>query len=181
MKNKSFTLIEILVAVTIFSLIMGIASGIFISAIKAQRKTLAYQQLLDQTSYIMEYMSRALRMAKKDDIGGVNCLNPDKVNFEVTHSGQGIKFRNYQDICQEFYLDGIQLNEEKDGVVLELTSTNLQVLYFNVNLIGETQIDNLQPRVTLLLNIKGTGEKPEQKPEIKIQTTISQRNPDIEK
>jgi len=170
-----FTLVELLVTVAIFSLIVSAASGVFVSALKAQRRSLATQELLDQTSFLMEYMSRAIRMAKKDDLAGVNCLSGNKINYELTRSGLGIKFRNYKDECQEFYLDGNQLKEAKAGSLYALTSNHLRVSKFNINLSGQTQTDDLQPRVTLFLEIEG-----KEKSKIRLQTTISQRNLDIE-
>lgn len=179
-KNKGFTLVEMLVAVTVFILIVTAASGIFVSSLKAQRKSLASQQLLDQTSYIAEYMSRAIRMAKKDVAG--ECITA-KLNYEKTRSGKGLKFKNYQDICQEFFWDTAtnQLKEIKGGQENFLTSHSLQILALNIKLAGESQNDDAQPRVTIFLDIKGKGEKPEMQPEIRIQTTISQRNLDVRK
>lgn len=169
--KKAFTLVELLVAVAIFSIIGGIASGIFVSALRAQKKSLVYQELLSQTSYLMEYMSRALRMARKD-IDGV-CIDA-KLNYKIVDSG--IKFMNYKGGCQKFYLSGNQLKEEKGAVISDLTSAGLSVSNFNINLFGQTQDDNLQPRLSFFLTIE---EKEESK--IKIQTTVSQRSLDIPK
>ena len=175
-KGEGFTLVELLVAVTIFSLITTISTGILVLSLGAQKKLLASQELSDQTSFLIEYMGRALRMAKKDDLGEIHCLTGDKVNYEITRSSQGIKFRNYKDVCQEFYKEGSLLKEEKGGVISNLTSSSLQVLNFSVFLSGETQLDNLQPKTTLFLEIEGKeGIK------ISTQTSISQRNPDVEK
>lgn len=175
MKNKSFTLIEIIVAVAIFSIFIGTVVGIFVFSIHAQRKALAYQELLDQTSYVMEYMSRSLRMAKKDL--NTRCIGKNE-NYSV--SGSSINFKNYKDECQEFFLTGTRLQEYKNiwAGNIYLTSDNLQVNQFNINFLGETQNDNLQPRVTIFLDIESTriSENP---PRLQIQTTISQRNLDI--
>jgi len=180
LKNSGFTLVEMLVAVAIFSIITGVAIGIFVMAMKEQRKILAQQQLLDQTSYAEEYMSRAIRMARKDDIeiGGefAYCLLDYKVNYATTTTGQGgIKFRNYNNYCQEFYLQGGQLRENKGGVDLALTSPGLTVISFKITSSGWDQADNFQPAVTMFLDITG-----KEGTEIKIQTTISQRNLDVE-
>lgn len=184
-KSKGFTLVEMLVTLFIFSITFGAASGLFVSAIKNQSRTLASQQLLDQTSYLIEYMGRALRMARKDDIdygdGAVNCLSGDKVNFATTTGG--IKFRNYKDECQEFFLDNNthQLMESKNGGIPNaLTSPNLYVEKFNLSLSGEFQppVDYLQPRLTMFLEIRKAGAGSQ--PKIKIQTTISQRELDIQ-
>lgn len=186
--STGFTLIEMLVAIFIFSIVFGAASGVFVSAIKNQSRTLANQQLLDQTSYTIEYMGRAIRMAKKDDIdygdGVVNCLLGDKVNFATTTMGSsGIKFRNYNDQCQEFFRDcggGVcKLRENKNGTVSDLTSPNLYVESFNIGPSDSwDQDDNLQPRVTLFSEIRKAGAG--NQPKIKIQTTISQRQLDIQ-
>jgi len=171
--QKSFTLVELLVAVTIFTLISTISTGILISSFKAQKKLLASQELSDQVSFLIEYMSRTIRMAKKDLNG--TCLTTAKLNYEKTHGGQGIKFLNYQGNCQEFYLEGSLLKEKKDTIISDLTSGSLKVLNFNIGPDDSwDQNDNDQPRVTLFLKIEGReGIK------INTQTSISQRNPDV--
>ncbi|MFC1663738.1 PilW family protein [Patescibacteria group bacterium] len=180
--KKGFTLIEILVAVTIFSLVVSIASGVFVSAIRSQRKSLASQELLDQTGYVMDYMSRALRMAKKDI--DASCIS-SRLNYEKTREDRGIKFMNYQGICQEFFVQDEQLWEYKknpstgEESTLALTSAGLEVASLGFALFGQSQFDELQPRLTIFSIIKGRGLKSEEKPEIKIQTTISQRNLDV--
>ncbi len=176
-QNKGFTLVELLVSISVFSLIVSAMSGAFISTIRAQRKSVAFQQLLEQTSYVEEYMSRSIRMGKKDISGA--CISA-KSNYEITRDDKGIKFLNYNKDCQEFYVSDSQLWENKNGVDLALTSSNLIVESINIELSGNSQADNFQPRVTIFLKVKGAGSKPEEQPEIKIQTTISQRNPDVQ-
>lgn len=180
MKN-GFTLVEILVAMAIFSIIIGISLTIFLSALQAQRKALASQRLVDQTGYVLEYMSRALRMVKKQTAESPSCLSQNGLNYEITRGGKGLKFLNYQSICQEFFLDVNlkRLKEAKEDSEEFLTSAELEVESFNIKLMGESDQDTDQPRVTLFLKIKGKGQKPEEKPEIKIQTTISQRGLDL--
>ena len=179
--EKGFTLVEMIIAIFIFSIVFGAASGLFVSAIKNQSRTLSNQQLLDQTSYTIEYMGRAIRMAKKDIEG--SCISA-KLNYATTTSGEGgIKFKNYLDQCQEFFRDcggGVcKLRENKNGTVSDLTSPNLYVESFNVGHSDSWgQDDNLQPRVTLFSEIRKAGAG--NQPKIKIQTTISQRQLDIQ-
>ncbi len=179
MKDKGYTLIEIMVAVGIFFVVIAAPTGFFVVSLKGQQKALSSQELFDNVSYSLEYMSRALRMAKKDLTG--DCIS-QKVNYEITLMGTGIKFKNYQGVCQEFFLDtDYRLKESKSGEVNPLTSNDLKVDSFKI---GPTeswdQGDNEQPRVTLLLEVRGArGQREELQPVIKIQTTISQRNLDV--
>lgn len=187
MKNKGFTLIEVVVAVGIFSINVAVLMGFFSQALNSQKKSLANEETIDNLSYILEYTSRSLRMAKKDDIGGVNCLSGDRVNYEVTRSGNGIKFRNYKDECQEFFLEGGRLKEWKKVGAQEtenfFTAQNITVNSFQI---GPTtswdQGDNEQPRVTLFIQVQNEKDQWGSSPLVfSVQTTISQRNLDVQK
>lgn len=170
--KKGLTLVEMLVAIGIFSSIVGTITGLFLSSLSSQKRILATQELLDQTSYVLEYMSRALRMAKKDLNG--TCIQ-SKTNYATTSNG--IEFLNYTGKeCQKFYLENNQLKEFKAGQTLPLTSQFIKVKSFKILLSGENQEDNLQPKITIFLDVEGRGKNP---PKIQIQTTISQRDLDV--
>mgnify|MGYP001589286040 CR=1 FL=1 len=197
-KSKGFTLIELIVVMTVFLLVIGTAIGIFISIIQHQKRILSEQELLNQTSYVVEYMSKALRMAKTavDD----NCISSGYI-YLLTQPKSGfytsIKFLNQSDtnalgnpVCQEFYLDDTALKEKKDWIPLggiPLTSEKLHInsIKFGINggngcygafpcVNGASENDNppQQPRVTIILDIQAEAGQPA----IKIQTTVSQRN-----
>ena len=185
--ERGVTLIEMLAAVAIFAITVGAISGIFISVIRVQRRVLATQELLDQTSYVLEYMGRALRMAKKDTAAscisaGTNYENPagdtSKIRF--------IAIREDGAFCWEFsrQLDGTvyRIQERrKIGTAEEttsfLTSNKLQVNSSKFSLSGAAGTDTLQPRVTIFLKILGRGTT--ERPEVQIQTSISQRPLDV--
>lgn len=123
--ENGFTLIELIVVMSVFLLVIGASIGIFISIVQHQRRILVEQEILNQTSYIQEYISKAIRMAARDVAG--NCLvdySPTALtgdsypghNFLLTRPDggvfTGIKFINQSNlgylghpICQEFYLD----------------------------------------------------------------------------
>ena|SRR3989344_3452540 len=184
--QRGFTLIELFVVLTVFMLAMGTSVSIFISVVQEQRRILQEQELLSQTSYVSEYISRALRMAVRDDVGG--CIGAGK-NYSLTHfdSGtgfyQGIKFLAHDNTCQEFFYD-----EEDQGIFKEKKGSNdpqnilsdkFQVVWArfiingNKDLQQSVKTDATQPRISILLDIKTTGIKIQEK---MVQTTISQRN-----
>ena len=191
--GAGFTLVEMLVAMAIFVIVVAIISGLFVHAIQGQRRNLAYQELLDQTSYVMERMSRSIRMAMKDDIEiwgypvppPPNCI-PDIAPYERGMNygivGNCLVFRNYKNECQQFCRvdDGgrFKLVEIIDGTSADLTSTsslNVGLLLPHpwIELTGEGQGDDIQPLVNIRLQIDGREQT-----RIQIQTSISQRNLD---
>ena len=193
-QNQSgLTLIEILVAVTIFSMIVGAVITSFISAIRSQKRILAYQELFDQISYVMEYMSRTLRMAVKETTGG--CLSSPGLNYESPclefFTPSCVKFKRLiglerigdgeETFCESFYLNGSQIRNSivERGIDLPLTSPYLNVTNFGINLKGEWEPwpDLLQPRVTFVVDIETKLEPPIK---LKLQTTLSQRSFDVD-
>ncbi len=181
MKKSGYTLIELLIAIAVFTVVIAAPAGFFVTAIKGQQKTLASQEMYDNISYVLEYMSRALRMAKKDFEG--DCCSVPNTNYELTGGGSGIIFKNYQGECQEFYWNGTQLFEVKNKLeAVQLTSSNIAVKDFMIEQSGWSQTDTIQPKVKLFLSIEEgiKGELDELHPKMKIQTSVSQRKLDIE-
>jgi len=207
-KTRGVTLIELLVAISIFSIFIAAISGLYISAIRAQQKILATQELLNQASYIIEYIGRALRMAVKEDEINATCLiygavsdtgadywvQPEVGDIYKT-GGTGIRFLESTDngnICEEFHLDINTLKVKRSnndtnafGSDLPLTSSDITVSSFNVKVSGDYPANNpstdpnLQPKVTIFLGLKGKRTSLGQ-PIVRVQTTISQRNLDVE-
>ncbi|MCK4520859.1 prepilin-type N-terminal cleavage/methylation domain-containing protein [Candidatus Parcubacteria bacterium] len=60
--KKAFTLIEILVAVTIFVLVVAAAIGIFVSSMQGKERVNQLKEIEDNARYVMEMMSREIRM-----------------------------------------------------------------------------------------------------------------------
>ncbi len=105
----------------IFIFITTGAIGIFISIVNYQRQMLLEQELLNQTSYVVEYVSKALRMATVDENG--NCLGQPGYFYLLTRPDaetgfyRGIKFINATDnyACEEIYLDTYSLGGSGDN------------------------------------------------------------------
>ncbi len=157
-KKRGFTLIEMAVVMGVFLFIIGAAISIFISVVQNQKKVLAEQQLINQVSYVEEYMSKALRMAAADTAGNCIPLGTGGVKYiysltrydSEVNLFRGIVFYNQSSgDCQEFFLDPTNsaypvLKELKGALgtrnndietATAITSTNLQItdLKFAIN------------------------------------------------
>ena len=191
---QGFTLVEMLVTIAIFSILMVSISGILVSSIEAQSRALSNQKLLSQSSRALEYMGRALRMAGKDTAG--NCIVPN-TNYDPTDStSETITFLAYDSTppspgykCRQFLLEGNQIKEKKStdgtfgnlGNAVEITPSEIKINSLKFKVIGgsEPPTDNLQPKITILIDAEKVTEKVS-KPKIRVQTTISQRHLDLQ-
>ena len=202
LKNKSgFTLIEILVSISILLLISGAAISIFVSVVMGQRAILAGQEISSQMSYTLEYISKALRMAGRDFTGSciIGANGESGLNYLLTKYDpgkgiyKGIKFINQSDnnACQEFFLDDSNPSKtiikgvKNGGQPVSLTSDKINISSFKFIINGDAKpgaidhssdSDMIQPRITISLaaSFWGSNNLP-----ARIQTTISQKNLNI--
>ncbi len=196
MKQKGFSVIELVFVLAIFLIIVGVTVDIFISMVQHQRRILAEQELLNQTSYVMEYMSKALRMAVKDTTGsclGIIGFNDKTPVYSLTHcpidplkACNGVKFINQSDnnACEEFFLLGGKLQQIKNNSPAQnILSDKFKIKYARFVVDGNQTLrfaaygDLVQPIITILLDIQNPSVLNQQ--EKIIQTTVSQRNLNI--
>ena len=62
--NHGFTLIEIMVAVSIFSLIMVISMGSILSVFDANKKSQTLRTVMDNMNFTLEGMTRTIRFGR---------------------------------------------------------------------------------------------------------------------
>ncbi|MEK7104311.1 MAG: prepilin-type N-terminal cleavage/methylation domain-containing protein, partial [Patescibacteria group bacterium] len=169
---KGITLLEILVAISVFSIVATGAVNLFSSLIKYQKNLLDKAYVLSTLSYSVEYMSKALRMAQKDVAG--KCIGSGE-NFALT-AGPNIEFLNSNGDCQEFFLENNAIKVRKLNIAQNLTPANITIESLNFSVLGEGQNDTLQPKITFSLKAKAINSK---EPSLLIQTTVSQRMLDV--
>lgn len=174
--TKGFTLLEILIAITLFSIVVVGFLNLFTSAFRYQKESLNSAYLLNTASFLSEYLSRALRVAQKESSFPPTCLSQYGLNYEIIGGGEGIRFINSQGECQSFFLENNTLMIQKGGIFQPLTPSNLRVENLKFEIVGEAQDDFSQPKVTFILKLKLIGDSSQA---LNFQTTISQRDLDI--
>ncbi len=169
--NLGVTLLEMMVAVAIFSVVMLSATKIFQMVIESQRSAIAAQNLQESMKYAFEVMAKEIRMAQKpigNECGG-NLA--DKVYLDLA-SGKTLKFKNINNECVKYYLDNNRLKIDRDADSGYITPDEIEVS--NLEFIVIDDVGNEQSMVTMKMDIKAVG-KGLHKQTMKIQTTISSR------
>lgn len=181
--QRGFTFIEILVSVTLFSVTIISATGIFKSVSEAQHSALASQNIQESVRYSIEVISKEMRMAIKSDGECKNIfsqqLSPTYKIFNITsnESGDILYFKNKDNECTGYYLESGRLAIDRDSAVGYITPSNIMVsdLKFVIidNNIGSS--NSVQPKVTIKMEVEAIGREAH-KQKINSQTTISSRN-----
>lgn len=174
-KKNSFTLIEIVIAMSIFSIVSLAIVGAFADIVSIQRKVLGMQDVQNNARLLIESLSRELRMAVIDGSG--TCAGMDNV-FNIIGPST-IKFKNYKHECVEYKVLGSAIRKtamDNIGNVIysaDVTGSDIEVGLLNFY-IRDNRPAGEQPFVTISVILKKSGTSDEFRT-IRIQTSLSAR------
>lgn len=192
-KNKGFTLIEIMVATSIFMIIMLMAMGALITTSDTAKKSQAFRTAMDNVNFAMESMTRSLRMGKEYTCvtSNIGVSLPAQASADCplgTSGGGAIIFTpalhpsGSRDTAYMITARPLLPGQTSQTHVLERCSPDcldlvsseidIQSLKFFVN--GSDVADKIQPSVYIIM--KGTITIKGEPTTFAIQTMTSQRN-----
>ncbi len=177
--TKGFTLIELMVSVSIFSMVMVMAMGSILSVLDANRKSNSLRVIMDDMNYTLEGMSRTIRFGTnyRCDSSAI----PTTLDCTST-PGTAVTFLSSDNSTYITYQkSGTSITKTvvpSSGVASTYTLTspdvNIQNLSFWV--IGSNTSDGLQPRVVIV--VSGTAGQSKTQSSFNLQTTVSERKLD---
>jgi prepilin-type N-terminal cleavage/methylation domain-containing protein len=195
---SAFTLIEIMVAVAIFSVVMVVALGALLSLSVADRRAEAIKTATDNLNFAVDSMSRTIRTGTNYNCNtpaGLDCASPGGNTLYFNPAGGGLMAyklenmttdpSNAATICNQSGTVGCIAREtSNDGGItwtpwaaitapeVVITNPNNILFYLRGSQIGAA--DNMQPILTILLSgyVQVTGL---QTSAFNLQTTVTQR------
>lgn len=157
-KQSGLTVIELVVAMGIFGLVIGMTVGIFVLAITTQRRITALKNVDDNIRFTVESMAREIKTGKNFSSGA------STLSF-INANGESIIYRLNANIVEKSSDGGTNYSA--------VTSSEVTVNYLNFYLMGQSAGDGLEPRITI--TIGATSQVGNQSANLKVQTTISER------
>jgi len=189
--EKGFTLIEMMVAVSIFAIVMTIGVGALLSLVDANRRAQAINSVMNNLNAALESMTRSIRVGTTyycqtssvpPSAGTLSqtqgCTDGKLIAFESATGDTG------DDTDQVVYrLNGTQLERSLDsgGTWVALTAPEVTIDSFSFYVVGAESFsesgDTIQPRV--LMRIQGSAPIPGGTTEFNVQASVVQRILDI--
>ncbi|MDD3284679.1 MAG: prepilin-type N-terminal cleavage/methylation domain-containing protein [Patescibacteria group bacterium] len=170
---EAFTIMEMIVATAIFSIIMTMYLGIFISTFRANGKMVAKQKVQNEVRYIIDVMSKEIRLGTINyDYYSSAVSNPELVLALKDVSENHVYFDNNNGI--------LRIKYDENDTWHELSTSNIYIedLKFYIspinNPFSQAESVKAQPLVTLFMKIKYNDESSNDGIMI-IQTSISSR------
>lgn len=155
--KKGFTLVELIVGVAIFSLVILVAVSLLTTALRAQRKSIAIQNVQDNSRYLIGFVAKEIRMSE------IKIGDGPSTDLSIYHPDHG-------DITYVFA--GTQIT--RNGDAINSDEVEVQGMFY----VDGRGSDDQQPRVTIVMKVRTTGGKIEEQTEMNLQTTLSQRELD---
>jgi len=175
--KKGFTLIELMVSISIFSIIMVMSMGAVVSILEANRKSRSLKSSMNNLNLVIETISRNVKFGTNWICGAgtssANCVDGTEISFDdrftlVDTSGQPILQR------VSYRLNDAQIERKIDvGIYESITSKEIEITDFKFTVDGIGP-DQAQPFATV--RVRGVvGGTKASKTEFDLQTAMSQR------
>lgn len=181
--QEGFTLVEMIVAVALFTVVMLVAMSSLLSLVYANRKAHALQSVMNNLNVALDGMTRSIRMGSNYRCGGPSPGDPDCLNGR-----QSLYFESYNGNTDDpaddwaYWYDSSTkrlYKSERGGassVAITAPEVSIESLMFYV--VGTARRDTTQPKV--VITIKGTaGTQPRIQTTFSIQATAVQRLLDL--
>jgi prepilin-type N-terminal cleavage/methylation domain-containing protein len=193
--RRAFTLVELIVAIALFSILFAIAGGGFVNALRAQRQVASEMAAESNVSIALEEMAREIRTGylfchDLSTVGGTaTCDTPGDGGSgppcTFLSSSGGSNFYSCSDL--EYYnangekIDYVLKNgtlERGDSDVYQpITGNNVTVRSLSFIVSGNTEGDQWNPRITVAVGI-APNDSGVSWNTINFQTTVSARSID---
>jgi len=187
--NKGFSLVEMLVAVALFTSVMLIGVGALLSLIDANRKAQALNSVMNNLNFALEGMSRNMRVGTTYHCSINNNVPPNiDTTKDCKNGGKLIGFEassgDPDDPNDQFVyrVNGTQLEMSRTSgsanSFISIIAAEVTIEDFNFYVDGTSTSDGLQPRI--VITIKGSaGVNEKTRTEFNLQTMVSQRVLDL--
>jgi prepilin-type N-terminal cleavage/methylation domain-containing protein len=179
--ERAFTLIEVLVSVSIFAMVMLVATGSVFSIVEANKKTHTLKSVMTNLNFALESMAREIRVGNTYSCDGIgDCINGGttfqfKANRDINGDGA------YDSTDQVIYAVGsgritkriLGSGPNSNASPIPITAAEISIQAMKFYVVGSAAADNKQPKVVITIQgYSGTGTT---RSDFNIETTLSQR------
>ncbi len=161
--RTGYTIIELLVAMTVFMMLISVTSGIFIRALRTQRMTTALIAANSNAGLAIEQISREIRTGTGFVTNGISLTFNNAKNQSVTYRWNNVSSA----LAIERSIDGINFKR--------ITADNVRIHNLNFTVFrGPSQANPYPARITIVLQVGALTQFPDA-PLVNLQTTVSAR------
>ncbi|MEN9647627.1 MAG: hypothetical protein RLY57_431 [Candidatus Parcubacteria bacterium] len=174
MSKKGFSLIELMVAVSIFAIVMVISMGAILTVVNGNKKNQTMQVAINNLNFAVESMTRSIKTGYNYSIG--DACKSLSLNITEDQNGLGGDDRVTYSL-QQFSGDndnyGLFIDNQDTGYSGFVTAPDLNIT--KLCFMQEREDQGLQPYVAVVIQGETTGSKAELKTAFNLYTSVTQR------
>ena len=188
--EKGFTIVEMLVAIFVFTIVMLVSSGAIFSILDANRKTRTIQLAIDNVDFALESMARTLRTGMsyhcdysvtfpardmpRDCFTGVDSIVFEEANGSITDPNDNYVYR------LNTVTNRIERQKNTSTGFVPITAPDILLTYLSFTVWNTNPADGVQPVIIIRLEGRvGPAADPRKITTFNLETMVTQRLPDI--
>ena len=173
--EAGFTLIELMVSLSIFTIIVGMVGVGLFSVIDASARAQGLTEAVNNLNFVMDDMARRMRTGYDFNCGSLGGEDCENGGTSLYFTGSRVQPTSGDDPEYRYFLDdGRIMRGDHSGNASPITSDSLEIENLEFYVYGtESGIDAEQSRVQVVLTGSAGGGSNEQT--FSVQTTITQR------
>lgn len=176
--KKGFTLIELMVAVSIFIIIMTISMGSIIGVFDSNRKSRSLKTVITNLNLAVESMAKEMRFGENYHCGSDGTITSPQ---NCSSGGNFMSFLSSDNLQITYRLNNQAIEKDVDGAgYIAVTAPEIVIddlAFFTLGAGTIAPNDVLQPKVLIKINSHAGSTKGESS--FTLQTMVSQRALDI--
>ena len=169
--QKGFSLIELMVSVSIFAIVMLIGTGAILAIVNGNKKNQGMQVAISNLNYAVENMTRNMKTGRNFNLVGGN---NDSISFTTTDNEDVIYSLDQNDPNH-----GRLMLKEGTSDPIAVTAPEIDIDDLKFTTIGTGSNDGLQPAVIILINGTAKNVKGDLQTSFSIHTSVTQRAVDF--
>ncbi len=181
-KEKGFTLIELMVASSLFLVVMLIVSGAILNVFDANQKSKNLRAVMDNLNLTLETMTRTIRFGTNYHCGSSGVLTNPQDCTVTPSSNLTLRSESGQTVTYSTSTVSTRISRAISPDNNFITSPDVTLTNLKFWVIGSTTYcvlncadkDIVQPRVVIVVS-GYVGTKPTTRSNFTLQTTVSQR------
>ena len=163
---EGFTLVELLVSIALFSILVSIAAGGFVNALRTERQAAAMMAAESNVSIAFEQMAREMRTGYlfcHDLSGNSTCPACSVIATDPDPTEQDTPLLSCPNFIEYYNADAEKVDYSLVNGVIErsvngsppqaITGDNVSIRYLTFTLFGTTEGDHWNPRVTMAVGV----------------------------
>ena len=182
---RAFTLIEMMVSITIFAIVMMVAVGALLALVGTNERAQAIHSVMNNLNAALDDMSRSIRVGTTYHCAAI-ATDLSNIDTPADCAMGGGKLLSFESATGNTALSTDQIVYRLNGTQLErsltsgsinswvaITAPEVSITTFDFYVVGSTQGDVVQPRV--LMRIKGSAKVPGGTSNFDVQASVVQR------